>query len=116
MGQLMGQQAASFVALRTKFPGAKDDVLTDRIGSGVDLAGRLLGFASNVHTHLRKVVAETIPHILPQPGFQRPARTAKQAFDTGRGATRIVASLPRNTLYARQGAADWRMRRACKQL
>src|SRR5687767_46856 len=81
--QLMRQETPSGLCSRRELASAEYYVVSDGIGAGVDLPGRLLRHRAGVHSHPRKVVAEARFEEIFRRRLERLSRTAEHLMDEG---------------------------------
>ena len=105
----MCQQSAARRSLGCELPGAEDNIVACRVGMRVDVARRLRRGVIVVNSHARKVVAESLLHVLAQIRMQRSSGACQCAFHAvGRRAHRV----------GRGGGAalnTWRRRAGCDE-
>jgi hypothetical protein len=83
MRQFMGNQPPPLLGPRRELAYTEYYVMAHRVSIGVHIPRRLLGHRLAMHTHMRKVVAQALLHVLAQFCVQRPANAGKSLVYTG---------------------------------
>src|SRR5262245_10849642 len=83
MRQLMSQQMPPLLRPRREAAGIEYDVVSYRVGTGVDVARRLPGQIAGVHPHTAEIMAEARFEIVPRRRVERLASRAQRLVYTG---------------------------------
>src|SRR5262245_60977231 len=83
MCELMSNQSPPLGCPWRKLTCTKHNAMTQRVSMRVDIPRRLSGSCTGMHTHIGKVIAEALLHVLTEQRLQRPARAGQSLAYTG---------------------------------